>query len=88
MQGPPVMMNYILLVRPFSVSSVAIPTQPQSITLHLLIPLEAPLIQSQGTQMRSVHIPFMDLIMNQIGIYNIPLIPHIQHLNIYVNIPS
>ena len=72
----PLMLSYILLARPFSVSGVAIPTQPQSITFHLLIPLEDPLIQSQGTLMRLPHIPFMNLIMNQIGIYNIPPIPN------------
>ena len=43
------MMNYILLVRPFPVSGVATITPSQSITLHLLIPLQAPLNQSQET---------------------------------------
>ena len=61
------MLSYIFLARPFSVLGVAIPT------LHLLIPPEAPLIQSQGTLMRMAHIPFINLIMNQIGIDNIPL---------------
>ena len=38
--------------------------------------LEVPLIQSQGTLMRMAHIPFMNLIMHQIGIDNIPPIPN------------
>ena len=75
MEGPPYVGLYPSGQTIFSFWCWPFPTPPQSITLHLLIPLKTPLIQSQGTLMRLPHIPFMNLIMNQIGIYNIPPYP-------------
>ena len=66
------------LARPFSVYGVVIPIPSQSIALHLLIPIEAPLIQSQETLMRFPHIAFLDLTMTWTGICKIP--PKPQHL--------